>query len=85
MVISGLCLTLAFSDAQLTDLLMQVLDKSTSLVAFRCSPEEKAQLIKNIMRHDPNAFTLAIGDGANDVNMIQSAHTGVGLLGKEGS
>ena len=28
--------------------------------------------------------TLAIGDGANDVNMILSAHVGVGIFGKEG-
>jgi len=32
-----------------------------------------------------SAITLAIGDGANDVNMIQSAHIGVGIFGKEGS
>lgn len=29
--------------------------------------------------------TLAIGDGANDVNMIQSADIGFGLMGKEGN
>ena len=29
--------------------------------------------------------TLAIGDGANDVNMIQSAHIGIGIFGKEGN
>jgi P-type E1-E2 ATPase len=32
-----------------------------------------------------SAITLAIGDGANDVNMIQSAHIGIGLFGKEGN
>ena len=31
-----------------------------------------------------NTITLAIGDGANDVNMISSAHIGVGIMGKEG-
>lgn len=31
------------------------------------------------------AVTLAIGDGGNDVNMIQEAHIGVGILGKEGN
>lgn len=30
------------------------------------------------------AITLAIGDGANDVSMIQSAHVGVGISGQEG-
>lgn len=29
-------------------------------------------------------MTLAIGDGANDVNMIQSAHVGIGVCGQEG-
>jgi phospholipid-transporting ATPase len=32
----------------------------------------------------PNVTTLAIGDGANDVNMITAAHVGVGLRGVEG-
>ena len=30
------------------------------------------------------AITLAIGDGANDVAMIQAAHVGVGISGQEG-
>ena len=30
------------------------------------------------------AITLAIGDGANDVSMIQAAHVGVGISGFEG-
>jgi P-type E1-E2 ATPase len=30
-------------------------------------------------------FTCAIGDGGNDVNMIQSASIGVGIMGKEGN
>lgn len=29
-------------------------------------------------------MTLAIGDGANDVNMIQRAHVGIGIFGMEG-
>jgi P-type E1-E2 ATPase len=29
-------------------------------------------------------MTCAIGDGANDVSMIQEAHVGIGLFGKEG-
>jgi P-type E1-E2 ATPase len=29
--------------------------------------------------------TCAIGDGANDVNMIQTANVGVGIVGKEGN
>ena len=29
--------------------------------------------------------TAAVGDGANDVNMIQKAHIGIGIMGKEGN
>ncbi len=32
----------------------------------------------------PNIRTLAVGDGANDVNMIVGANVGVGLKGVEG-
>lgn len=38
-----------------------------------------------IRKKFPSKVTLAIGDGANDVNMILQAHVGVGILGKEGS
>ena len=34
---------------------------------------------------DPKVYTLAIGDGANDVNMIQTANIGIGIKGNEGS
>ena len=32
----------------------------------------------------PTKVTLSIGDGANDVNMITTAHVGVGISGLEG-
>lgn len=38
-------------------------------------------MVKN---NEPDIVTLAIGDGANDVNMIQRAHIGIGIFGKEG-
>ena len=37
------------------------------------------------MKADENIFTLAVGDGGNDVNMIQTASIGVGIMGKEGN
>ena len=41
--------------------------------------------MKLVRRHVPTAHTLAIGDGANDVDMILGAHVGVGLSGAEGA
>ncbi|KAJ3108422.1 hypothetical protein HDU97_001129 [Phlyctochytrium planicorne] len=32
----------------------------------------------------PSGVTLAIGDGANDIPMIESAHVGIGITGREG-
>ena len=38
----------------------------------------------SLCRNNRDVKTLAIGDGANDVPMIQRAHVGVGIFGKEG-
>ena len=37
-----------------------------------------------VRKGHPEAVTLAIGDGANDVNMIAQAHVGIGIEGLEG-
>ena len=38
---------------------------------LRVSPLQKAQVVKLVKQHVKDAITLAIGDGANDVGMIQ--------------
>ena len=38
-----------------------------------------------IKKKDKSLTSLAIGDGANDVNMLIAAHVGVGILGVEGA
>lgn len=43
-------------------------------------PLQKAQVV-DVVRRKLNKITLAIGDGANDVPMIKTAHIGVGLFG----
>lgn len=35
-------------------------------------------------KSNPSHRVLAIGDGANDVNMINEAHVGIGIKGQEG-
>lgn len=49
----------------------------------RSTPLQKAFLVK-IVKEDLHLRTLAIGDGANDVSMIQMADVGVGISGQEG-
>eukprot|EP01116_Phalansterium_solitarium_P016867 TRINITY_DN400_c3_g1_i1.p1 TRINITY_DN400_c3_g1~~TRINITY_DN400_c3_g1_i1.p1 ORF type:complete len:1058 (+),score=360.52 TRINITY_DN400_c3_g1_i1:1014-4187(+) len=53
------------------------------VVCCRCSPTQKAEIVKLIMKHK-HARTCAIGDGGNDVSMIQAADVGIGIVGKEG-
>nr|CAH8848752.1 unnamed protein product [Trichobilharzia regenti] len=55
-----------------------------SVICCRVSPWQKAQLVKLVRESIKDAVTLAIGDGANDVGMIQAAHVGVGISGMEG-
>lgn len=49
----------------------------------RVSPLQKALVVK-LVKKNKKALLLAIGDGANDVSMIQAAHIGVGISGLEG-
>lgn len=49
----------------------------------RVSPLQKSEIVDMVKKH-VKAITLAIGDGANDVGMIQTAHVGVGISGNEG-
>jgi phospholipid-translocating ATPase len=52
-------------------------------VCCRCSPTQKAAVVLLLKAHS-GARTAAIGDGGNDVAMIQAAHIGIGIVGKEG-
>ncbi|XP_028401460.1 phospholipid-transporting ATPase IA-like isoform X1 [Dendronephthya gigantea] len=55
-----------------------------AVVCCRVSPLQKAQVVRLVKSQVKNSVTLAIGDGANDVGMIQAAHVGVGISGQEG-
>uniref|UniRef100_A0A669CC41 Phospholipid-transporting ATPase n=1 Tax=Oreochromis niloticus TaxID=8128 RepID=A0A669CC41_ORENI len=54
-----------------------------TVICCRVTPMQKAQVVELVKRHK-RAVTLAIGDGANDVSMIKTAHIGVGISGQEG-
>lgn len=54
-----------------------------AVIACRCSPTQKAD-IANLIRQFTKKRVLCIGDGGNDVSMIQAADVGVGIVGKEG-
>jgi len=54
-----------------------------TVVACRCSPTQKADVARLIRSHTQKRV-CCIGDGGNDVSMIQAADVGVGIVGKEG-
>uniref|UniRef100_K3X1T0 Guanylate cyclase domain-containing protein n=1 Tax=Globisporangium ultimum (strain ATCC 200006 / CBS 805.95 / DAOM BR144) TaxID=431595 RepID=K3X1T0_GLOUD len=66
------------------ELFMELATQCTSVVACRLSPMQKAQVV-GLMKSAPGSpLTLAVGDGGNDVSMIQEAHVGIGIYGHEG-
>ncbi|KAF2640543.1 phospholipid-translocating P-type ATPase-like protein [Massarina eburnea CBS 473.64] len=54
-----------------------------TVVACRCSPTQKAD-VAHLIRSYTKKRVCCIGDGGNDVSMIQAADVGVGIVGKEG-
>jgi len=84
LVIDGPCLAFAMlPEAQ--DLFFRVINHSESRVVIcsRMAPRQKAEIVE-LVKANLDVVTLAVGDGANDVSMIQAAHVGVGIRGKEG-
>jgi len=63
--------------------LMELVAAAPAVVCCRCSPEQKAAVVRLIERHSGKR-AAAIGDGGNDVSMIQAASVGIGIVGKEG-
>ncbi|XP_049763224.1 probable phospholipid-transporting ATPase IIA isoform X1 [Schistocerca cancellata] len=54
-----------------------------AVVCCRCSPTQKAEVVRLIQRHTGKR-AAAVGDGGNDVSMIQAADAGIGIQGQEG-
>jgi len=63
-------------------------ENASVVIACRVSPKQKAEVVRLVRKRKEEekkiVTTLAIGDGANDVNMILAAHLGVGISGLEG-
>jgi len=85
LIVEGAALKHLLGDPLLEEMLFAVASCSKSVIACRVSPIQKALLLKMVRKYvSPTPTTLAIGDGANDVGMIQEAHIGIGVSGLEG-
>lgn len=81
LVVDGNTLITIFTHNE--EFFFRLASEAESVIACRCSPTQKAQIVKCLKKYS-DKITLSIGDGGNDVPMIQSADVGVGIVGKEG-
>lgn len=90
-VIDGQTLAAMEQSAELSTQFYGVMLLVDSVICCRASPAQKALLVttvrsklRGLKGKQKRGLTLAIGDGANDLAMIQASHVGVGISGQEG-
>ncbi|KAI7866462.1 phospholipid-translocating P-type ATPase [Spinellus fusiger] len=81
LVIDGESLELCLCNAN--EEFIEIATRLPVVVCCRCSPTQKAEITR-LIKHRTKKRVLCIGDGGNDVSMIQAADVGVGIVGKEG-
>ncbi|XP_069057774.1 phospholipid-transporting ATPase VD isoform X2 [Pleurodeles waltl] len=82
LVIDGKTLEFALHES-LQSKFLQLTNHCRAVIVCRATPLQKSEVVK-LVRNKLKVMTLAIGDGANDVSMIQVADIGVGISGQEG-
>jgi len=82
LIIDGTTLNFAL-DGNIKISLLKLAKQCRAVVCCRVSPLQKSKIV-SLVKDSLNVVTMAIGDGANDVSMIQAAHVGVGISGEEG-
>uniref|UniRef100_UPI0037E7B370 phospholipid-transporting ATPase VD n=1 Tax=Semicossyphus pulcher TaxID=241346 RepID=UPI0037E7B370 len=82
LVIDGRTLDLALTE-ELKSGFLELSCRCKAVICCRSTPLQKSQVVQFI-RDQLGVMTLAVGDGANDVSMIQVADVGIGISGQEG-
>lgn len=82
LIIDGKTLSHALED-DMKHLFLSLAVGCASVICCRVSPKQKA-MVTRLVKEGTKKTTLAIGDGANDVGMIQEADIGIGISGVEG-
>ncbi|GJD09893.1 Phospholipid-transporting ATPase 3 [Galdieria sulphuraria] len=80
LVIDGTSLTLALKN--IPETFLTVAEQCVSVICCRATPLQKAVIVRLVKTQ--GRVTCAVGDGANDVSMIQEADVGIGIQGHEG-
>jgi phospholipid-translocating ATPase len=87
LIVDGTTLTAVFlptNRSETIPILRTLAKECSSVICCRMSPLQKAEIVAMIKASPDGPVTASIGDGANDVAMIQEAHVGLGIMGKEG-
>uniref|UniRef100_A0A8D3DSE0 Phospholipid-transporting ATPase n=1 Tax=Scophthalmus maximus TaxID=52904 RepID=A0A8D3DSE0_SCOMX len=82
LVINGQTLDWALQEELKSDFL-ELSRRCKAVICCRSTPLQKSQVVR-LIRDELGVMTLAVGDGANDVSMIQMADVGIGISGQEG-
>lgn len=80
---SALGWILNHKDEKIIEEFFSVAEDAKSVCVCRCNPSQKAAVARYIKQHSGKRIAC-VGDGGNDVAMIQEADIGLGLEGKEG-
>lgn len=90
-VIDGHTLGVVEKSPTLSKQFFEIMLKVDTVICCRASPAQKALLVRTVRNRlskfsltRKQGLTLAIGDGANDLAMIQASHVGIGISGREG-
>ncbi|OUM65539.1 hypothetical protein PIROE2DRAFT_41599 [Piromyces sp. E2] len=83
MIIEGLALRSVFDNDQYRSMFLNIGVRCDAVICCRVAPKQKAEVVK-LVKDNLKTMCLSIGDGANDVSMIQEANVGVGINGEEG-
>jgi phospholipid-translocating ATPase len=83
LMIDGTTLEVILNNQVLEENFFKIATKAPSVCVCRCSPTQKAIITQKIAQYTGKR-TCSVGDGGNDVGMIQEANIGVGIVGKEG-
>ncbi|GMR54590.1 hypothetical protein PMAYCL1PPCAC_24785, partial [Pristionchus mayeri] len=84
LLVESSSLDLILADYDLTTDFLRLALASHTVICCRCTPLQKASVTR-LVRQNSSGCVLAIGDGGNDIAMIQEAHVGVGIHGQEGN
>lgn len=82
-IIDGDALKIALTGEEMRRKFLLLCKNCKAVLCCRVSPAQKSEVVK-LVKKTLDVMTLAIGDGSNDVAMIQSADVGVGIAGEEG-